>query len=143
MKNIVITGAAGVLCSSFAEFLAEKGNNVALLDINEQAANMAADKITSKGGIAKAYKCNCLDKDDIENVHKQILKDFGKCDVLINGAGGNNSKCTTEHEEYQDGDENATDFLSFFNIEQAGFNFVFDLNLKAVLLPSQVFMADM
>lgn len=142
-KNIVITGAGGVLCSGFAEFLAEKGHKVALLDLNENAAKTVEDKITAKGGTAKAYKCNVLNKSDIESVHQSILADFGKCDILINGAGGNNPKCTTAHEEYESGDETAEDFLTFFNIDESGFDFVFDLNIKGVLLPSQIFMSDM
>lgn len=143
MKNIVITGAGGVLCSSFAEHLAKQGHKVALLDLNEDAAKMVAEKINADGGVAKAYKCNVLDKANIEAVHQGILSDFGKCDILINGAGGNNPKCTTKNEEYQKGDEEATDFLSFFNIDEAGFDFVFDLNIKGVLLPSQIFIKDM
>ena len=142
-KVIVITGAGGVLCSGFAEFLAGKGNKVALLDLNEEAAQKVADKITAAGGGAKAYKCNVLDKANIEEVHGKVLEDLGKCDILINGAGGNNPKCTTAHEEYEKGDEQASDFLTFFNIDEKGFDFVFDLNIKGVLLPSQVFMADM
>ena len=143
MKTIVITGAGGILCSSFAEFLAEKGNKVALLDLNEAAAKTVADRISSNGGIAKAYKCNVLDRADIESVHEKVLADLGKCDILINGAGGNSPKCTTKNETYEAGDEKVTDFLTFFNIDEAGFDFVFDLNLKGVLLPSQVFMKDM
>lgn len=142
-KVIVITGAGGVLCSSFAEMLAKKGNKVAVLDLNEQAANAVAEKIINDGGIAKAYKCNVLEKDNIKAVHDEIVKDFGLCDILINGAGGNNPKCTTLHEEFEKGDEEANDFLTFFNIDGAGFDFVFDLNIKGVLLPSQIFMADM
>ncbi len=142
-KVIVITGAGGVLCSGFSEFLASKGNRVALLDLNEEAAQAVAERINYAGGTAAAYKCNVLDRENIEQVHKSILSDLGKCDILINGAGGNNPKCTTEHEEYQSGDEAAEDFLTFFNIDQTGFDFVFDLNLKGVLLPSQVFMTDM
>ena len=84
-----------------------------------------------------------LDKANIEEVHGKVLEDFGKCDILINGAGGNNPKCTTAHEEYEKGDEQASDFLTFFNIDEKGFDFVFDLNIKGVLLPSQVFMVDM
>ena len=72
-----------------------------------------------------------------------MLAEFGPCDILINGAGGNNPKCTTAHEEYLKGDESAEDFLTFFNIDEKGFDFVFDLNIKGVLLPSQVFMPDM
>lgn len=142
-KVIVVTGAGGVLCSGFAEFLAKKGHRIALLDLNEQAAQAVADRINADGGVAKAYACNVLDKNCIEEVHQKVLTDLGKCDILINGAGGNNSKCTTAHEEYEAGDETAEDFLTFFNIDEKGFNFVFDLNLKGVLLPSQVFMTDM
>ena len=142
-KTIVITGAGGVLCSGFAEFLATLGNKVALLDLNYDAAKTVADKITANGGTAVAYKCNCLDKKNIEEVRDAVHNDLGLCDILINGAGGNNPKCTTAHEEYVAGDENATDFLTFFNIDESGFDFVFDLNLKGVLLPSQVFMPDM
>ena len=115
-KVIVVTGAGGVLCSGFAKFLASKGAKVALLDLNEEAAQKVADRITANGGVAKAYKCNCLDKADIEAVHQQVLADFGKCDILVNGAGGNNPRCTTAHEEYVKGDETAEDFLTFFNI---------------------------
>lgn len=144
MNNIVvITGAGGILCSGFSKFLASKGAKVALLDLNEEAAKKVADEIMADGGTAKAYKCNVLEKTSIESVHQAILNDFGKCDILINGAGGNNAKCTTKHEEYIDGDENVNDFLTFFNIDEKGFDFVFGLNLKGVLLPSQVFMPDM
>ena len=142
-KVIVITGAGGVLCSDFARFLAEKGNKVALLDINEEAAAKVAAEISNKGGIAKAYKCNCLEKESVEAVHAAVVADLGPCDILINGAGGNNPRCTTLHEEYAKGDESTDEFLTFFNIQEAGFDFVFDLNLKGVLLPSQVFMKDM
>lgn len=142
-KTIVVTGAGGVLCSGFAEFLAKQGHKIALLDLNDAAAAAVADRIVENGGIAKAYKCNVLDKACIEEVHAQVLADLGKCDILINGAGGNNPRCTTAHEEYEPGDESATDFLTFFNLEEKGFDFVFDLNLKGVLLPSQVFMPDM
>lgn len=142
-KVIVITGAGGVLCSCFAQYLAEQGNNVALLDLNETAATEVADKINKNGGTARAYKCNVLDAENMEGVHQRILNDFGKCNILINGAGGNNPKCTTAHEEYEKGDESAEDILTFFNIDEAGFDFVFDLNIKGVLLPSKIFMKDM
>lgn len=143
MKNIVITGAAGVLCSCFAEHLASLGNNIVLLDINEAALSELESTIRANGGNAFAYRCDVLDKRNIEEVHKRILTDVGKCDILINGAGGNSPKCTTKHEAYENGDESRDDFLTFFNIDEAGFDFVFDLNLKGILLPSQEFMRDM
>ena len=142
-KVIVITGAGGILCSSFAKMIANDGNKIALLDLNYDAAKMVEDEINKDGGVSKAYKCNVLDIESITSVHDEIVKDLGTCDILINGAGGNNPKCTTLHEEYEKGDEDAKDYLSFFNIDEAGFDFVFDLNMKGVLLPSQVFMKDM
>lgn len=142
-KNIVITGAGGVLCSSFAQYLAKLGYNVALLDLNEQAVQAVATEIVANGGVAKAYKCNVLDKAIIEEVHEKVVADFGLCDILINGAGGNSPKCTTAHETFQDGDDTATDISTFFNLDKAGFNFVFDLNIMGTLLPTQVFAKDM
>lgn len=142
-KVIVITGAGGVLCSSFARFLAKKGNKIALLDLNEDAVKAVAEEINASGGIAKGYKANVLDKDVLEAVHREILADFGEADILLNGAGGNSPKCTTTHEEFEAGDDVADDISTFFNLDKSGFNFVFDLNLMGTLLPTQVFAKDM
>ncbi len=142
-KVCVVTGAGGVLCSAFAKDMAKAGYAVALLDINEEAAQRYADEIVAEGGVAKAYKTNVLDREVIEAVHEQILKDLGKCTVLINGAGGNNPRATTTHEYYEEGDIDRDDITTFFNLDKSGFDFVFDLNIKGVLLPTQVFAQDM
>ena len=142
-KIAVVTGAGGVLCSAFSKTLARAGAKVALLDLNDAAAEEVAAQIREEGGIAKAYKCDVLNKEACYAVADEVEKDMGKCDILINGAGGNSPRATTLHEEYVEGDESATEFLTFFNIEERGFDFVFDLNMKGVLLPSQVFMVDM
>ena len=142
-KVAVVTGAGGVLCSSFAEALAAAGAKVALLDLNEEAAKEAAAKIVADGGIAKGYKANVLDKAALEEVHAQIVAELGKCDILINGAGGNSPRCTTAHEYYESGDELASDFKTFFNLEKSDFDFVFSLNIMGTLLPTQVFAIDM
>lgn len=142
-KTVVITGAGGVLCSSFAKALSKEGYKIALLDLNEDAAKAVADEINNDGGIAKAYKTNVLDKDNLIDVHNKVLADLGPCSILINGAGGNNPKCTTAHEVYEPGDEDNNDIMTFFNLDKAGFNFVFDLNLLGTLLPTQIFAKDM
>lgn len=144
MKEVVvITGAGGVLCSSFAKALAGRNYSVALLDLNEDAVCKLADEINASGGIARGYKTNVLDRSVLESVHKSVLEDLGPCSILINGAGGNSPKCTTVHEFFEEGDDTAEDFLTFFNLDKAGFNFVFDLNLMGTLLPTQVFAKDM
>ena len=138
-----VTGAGGVLCSAFAEALAKAGAKVALLDLNGDAACAVADKICAEGGIAKGYAANVLDKSVLEGVREQIHNDLGKCDILINGAGGNSPRCTTAHEYYEKGDELVTDFKTFFNLEKSDFDFFFSLNIMGKLLHTQVFPTDM
>ena len=99
-KVAVVTGAGGVLCSYFAKVLARAGAKVALLDINEQAVIDYAKEITEEGGIAKGYACNVLDKEICYSVADKVLADFGPCDILINGAGGNNPRATTDKEYF-------------------------------------------
>ena len=96
-KLIVITGAGGVLCAFLAKKLAHTKANLALLDINFEAADKVAQEINQAGGHAKAYKTNVLELENIKEVRNQIETDFGTCDILINGAGGNNPKATTDN----------------------------------------------
>ncbi len=142
-KVAVVTGAGGVLCSMFAETLAAEGAKVALLDLNLEAAEAAAAKIRGLGYEAKAYKCNVLEKDSIEEAHEAILADLGPCDILLNGAGGNNARANTTNEYFQIGDDEAEDLVSFFDLDQKGVEFVFNLNFIGTLLPTQVFAKDM
>ena len=141
-KVAVVTGAGGVLCSAFSRVLARAGAKVALLDINEPAAAEVAAEINAEGGIARAYKCNVLDKADCLAVADAVKGDFGPCDILINGAGGNNPRATTDHEYYLPGDIDA-DTKSFFDLDADGVSFVFNLNFLGTLLPTQAFAAQM
>ena len=140
-KVVVITGAGGVLCSMFAQALSQTGAKIALLDINESAAKESAEKIVNDGGIAKGYMCNVLDRESIETAHDKILADFGKCDILINGAGGNNPKATTDNEYFKP--EDIGSMKTFFDLDKEGVEFVFNLNFLGTLLPTQVFAKDM
>lgn len=141
-KTAVVTGAGGVLCSMFAKVLAQCGAKTAILDLNLEAAQKVADEITAEGYAAKAYKANVLDKDVMEEVHKAVLADFGPCDILINGAGGNNPRATTANEYYFPGDIDK-DIANFFNLDKDGVSFVFNLNFLGTLIPTQVFAQDM
>lgn len=141
-KVAVVTGAGGVLCSAFSKTLARAGAKVALLDLNYDAAKQFADEITAEGGIAKAYRCNVLDKAACFEVADEVEKDFGKCDILVNGAGGNNPKATTDKEYFELGDID-TDTKSFFDLESDGVGFVFNLNFLGTLIPTQAFARQM
>lgn len=141
-KVAVVTGAGGVLCSYFAKVLARAGAKVALLDLNYENANRFAQEIVAEGGVAKAYSCNVLDKDFCYAVADQVLADLGPCDILLNGAGGNNPRATTDKEYFELGDIEA-DTKSFFDLDKSGVEFVFNLNFIGTLLPTQAFARQM
>ena len=141
-KVAAVTGAGGVLCSAFAKVLARAGAKVALLDLNYESANRFAEEIVEEGGIAKAYACNVLDKEVCYAVADQVMQDFGPCDILLNGAGGNSPRATTDKEYYEEGDIDG-DTKSFFDLDKAGVEFVFGLNFLGTLIPTQAFARQM
>lgn len=141
-KVAVVTGAGGVLCSMFSKALAAAGAKVAVLDLNEAAAEKVAEGIRHEGGQARAYRCNVLEKVSCEEVHQAVLKDFGPCDILINGAGGNNPRATTDKEYFELGDLDS-ETKTFFDLQESGVEFVFNLNFLGTLIPTQIFAKDM
>lgn len=136
-KVVAITGAGGIICSEMAKALALCGAKVALLDINYDSAKVYADEI---GENALAVKCNCLEKASISEAKQIINEKFGKVNFLINGAGGNNPKATTDNEYMTPETDGIKDF---FKLDESGFKFVFDLNITSAFLVTQVFAEDM
>ncbi|MBS5937931.1 SDR family oxidoreductase [Clostridium sp.] len=142
-KVVVITGAGGILCSMFAKAIAECGAKVALLDRNLEGAQNYANEIIKEGHIAKAYEVDVLNKESLEAAREQIVTDLGTCDILINGAGGNNPRATTTNEYYFEGDIDKNDITTFFDLDPKGVEFVFNLNFLGTLIPTQVFAKDL
>lgn len=136
-KIIAVTGAGGVICGEFARALAACGAKVALLDINFDAAKKIADEI---GENAIAVRCDCLNKDSIIAAKENIEESFGKVNFLINGAGGNNPRATTDNETMTADTQGVKDF---FKLEESGIKFVFDLNITTAFLVTQVFAEAM
>lgn len=136
-KTVAVTGAGGVICGEFAKVLGECGANVALLDINYDAAEKIANEI---GENAIAIRCNCLDKESTKSAYSTVIEAFGQVDILINGAGGNNPKATCDN-EYMFPD--TTGVKDFFALEESGLKFVFDLNVTSAFLVTQVFAEGM
>ncbi len=130
-RTIAITGGGGVLCGTMATALAKAGAKIAVLDLLEVAAAEVTDEIQTAGGQAIAVKCDVLDKKSLESAKNQINAEFGKIDILINGAGGNKKEATTSPE------------LSFFDLPSDALQFVFNLNFIGTLLPCQVFGREM
>ncbi len=139
-KVAVVTGAGGLICGAMARAFAQSGAKVAALDLNEEAVKKLADELKAEGFICEGYKANVLEPESLEAVHQAVLKDLGPCDILVNGAGGNNPRATTDNEYQHEAKEGGK---SFFDLEASGVDFVFKLNFQGTLLPTQVFAKDM
>ena len=139
-KVVVVTGAGGLICGAMAAAFARSGAKVACLDLNEEAVKKLAAELKSEGCIAEGYKANVLEPEALEAVHQAVLRDLGPCDILVNGAGGNNPRATTDNEYQHEAKEGGK---SFFDLDAAGVDFVFKLNFQGTLLPTQAFAKDM
>ena len=147
LKNrvAVVTGGGGVLCGGFAKDLARQGMKVAILDLRLEAAEKVAEEIKAEGFEAKGFACNVLEKDSMEKAREEILEAYGTCDLLVNGAGGNNAKGNTTKEKFQmcDLENTSEEIKTFFDLDPSGIEFVFNLNFLGTLIPTQVFAKDM
>ena len=142
-KVVVLTGAGGVLCREFARALALCGAKVALMNRTLSKAEAVEELIRSEGGEATAIRVDVCDEKSLNAAHEKVLGLYGPCDILINGAGGNNPMATTDCETYDPAVTADPDKKSFFDIPKDSFSKVFDVNLLGTLLPTQVFARDM
>ncbi|MBE6686415.1 MAG: SDR family oxidoreductase [Ruminococcaceae bacterium] len=144
-KTAVVTGGGGVLCGEFARALAACGAKVAVCDLRPENAQKTVDEINAAGGRAMAVECNVLDKESLVAAREKINAEFGSCDILLNGAGGNNPRGTTTKEYLfpEDLARDNPDIVTFFDLDPKGIEFVFNLNFLGTLLPTQVFAEDM
>lgn len=143
-KVSVVTGGGGVLGEMMAEALALCGSKVAILDLNKEAADETAKKLTDKGLIAKGFKADVLSLESVKQANEEIVAAFGKCDILINGAGGNHPKGTTSKEYlYAEDLISEKEITTFFNLDSESIKFVFNLNFIGTLIPTQVFARGM
>ena len=139
-KVVVVTGAGGLICGAMARAFAQSGAKVAALDLNEDAVKALAAELKAEGFVCEGYKANVLDPAALEEVHQAVLADLGPCDILVNGAGGNNPRATTDNEYQHEAKEGGK---SFFDLQADGVDFVFKLNFQGTLLPTQAFAKDM
>ena len=126
-KTAVITGGGGILFGEIARAVAKMGVNVAVLDLKKDAADKVRDEINDAGGRAMSVEVNVLDKKSVQSACDAVLKEFGKIDILMNGAGGNKKEAT------------ATEESPFFDLPDDAVRWVFDLNFIGTLIPCQVF----
>ncbi len=142
-KVAVITGGAGIICSTMAKSLAAQGVKTVILDLNKEAAVKVADEIKAEFKTPSiGVSASVLDKASLEAALKEIHDAFGPIDILVNGAGGNSPAATTKVEN-MDGSGKDKPEETFFGLQIEGFDKVFDLNFKGTLLPSMVFGKDL
>lgn len=141
-KVAVVTGGAGVLCKEFAKALALCGAKVAVLNRTLSKAEAVAVEIKAMGGEAAAVAVDVTNAASVKEAHEQVLSIYGPCDILINGAGGNNPRATTD-QEYFDPAGLDDETKTFFDLDEEGMSFVFNLNFIGTLLPTQAFAKDM
>jgi NAD(P)-dependent dehydrogenase (short-subunit alcohol dehydrogenase family) len=143
-KVAVVTGGGGVLCAGFCRALAACGAKVAVLDLNKQAADAVAEEIVKSGGKAIGVAVNVLERESLKAARETVNRELGSCDILLNGAGGNHPKGTTTKEYlFKEDIEGGEGLVTFFDLDQKGIEFVFNLNFLGTLMPSQEFIKDM
>lgn len=142
-KTAVVTGGAGVLCREFCKALAACGAKVAILNRTLSRAEALADEIRADGGEALAVQADVTDAEAVQKAHETVLNAYGRCDILVNGAGGNHPSATADDEYFSFDTLNDPAKKSFFDLKPAAFGSVFDLNLMGTLLPTQAFARDM
>ena len=141
-KVAVVTGGAGVLCKEFAKAMAACGAKVAILGRTLSKAEAVAEEINAAGGVAIAVSVDVTNAESVNKAHEEVLARLGKCDILINGAGGNNPRATTDKEYFEAGDLDE-ETKPFFDMSAEDVEYVFNLNFSGTLIPTQAFAKDM
>jgi len=126
-KVIVLTGGGGILAGEMAKGFLKAGAKVALLDINEENLKKKVNSLSQISSEIVGLKCDVLDEESLNNVHKDVLDKFKRIDVLVNAAGGNMAGATLGINQ------------SIFDLKMEHFRKVTDLNLNGTVLPTLVF----
>ena len=147
-KTAIVTGGSGTLCSAMAYGLAVSGAKTAIIGRNQEKLLKVVNKLTEdalneygKDVIVKGYSCNVTDKNELEKTYSLISSELGMCDILINGAGGNQPGAIASTEMLKK--EKGEDDYSFWNLDEDKIRDVMDVNYMGTLLPIQVFTKDM
>ena len=141
-KVAVVTGAAGIICSEVAKDLASLGIFVVLADRAIENAQRVADQIKEAGGQCATYACDVTDKAAVDAFADEVIKQYGRCDYLINGAGGNNAKAQPKIVKFdpRELDEDRPESLvGLYNVDMQAFEGVIRLNTMGTVYPLMAF----
>lgn len=142
-KVCVVTGGAGVIGISIVKALASVGTKVVIIGRNEERSRAVAAELSQElNATIIGVKGDVLDKVSLEKAKIEINNLLGPIDLLVNCAGGNSPKATTQVEQIEESDLGNPE-KTFYGLEMEGFDEVFALNFKGTVLPSMVFTQDM
>jgi NAD(P)-dependent dehydrogenase (short-subunit alcohol dehydrogenase family) len=142
-KSVAITGAGGALCGTLAAALGEVGMRVAVLDLREEQAARTAAEVEKAGGKALAIGCDVLDEANLAAAYARVCAAWGAPEFLVNGAGGNDPRASTELEFVDPEAPGWESQAHFLNMDMAGFERGFRLNFMGTVLPSRIFSRGM
>jgi NAD(P)-dependent dehydrogenase (short-subunit alcohol dehydrogenase family) len=126
-RTMVLTGGTGVLGSEMARALAGCNANVVLVGRNAAKAEQLIATFAKTKARHMALAADVLDRKAFDEAAKTVLGTYGKVDGLVNGAGGNDPKATTNPE------------FKFFDIPAEAFGYVMSLNMLGTVIPTQSF----
>ena len=141
-KVAVVTGAAGIICSEVAKDLASLGIFVVLADRAVENAEKVAAKIREMGGECATYACDVTDKAAVDAFAEDVIAKYGRCDYLINGAGGNNAKAQPKITRFDPRELDADrpdDLVGLYNVDMQAFEGVIKLNTMGTVYPLLAF----
>lgn len=141
-KVAVVTGAGGVICSQVSKDLASKGMTVVLVGRTMEKLVRLEKEIEESGGRCASYACNVVDRMEVSKTADEILKRFGRCDFLINGAGGNNAKATPNISAFdmrEISEDRPEELRGLYNVDMEAFENVLLTNTMGTFYPTLAF----
>ncbi len=123
----VVTGGTGVLLSPAVRALGRLGATLVILSTRQERAQAKVDELAQEGVRALPFQADVTDKARLEAVGREVLERFGRVDILINGAGGNNPRATVQAD------------TPFFDLPEDAIRQVFDANFMGSLFCAQIF----
>jgi 3-oxoacyl-[acyl-carrier protein] reductase len=86
-KVAIITGGASGIGKKTAEIFSKEGAAIAIFDVNKEALNQTEKEISDNGGKCNGYVVDVTNFEDVTEKVKEVIKDLGEIDVLVNNAG--------------------------------------------------------
>jgi NAD(P)-dependent dehydrogenase (short-subunit alcohol dehydrogenase family) len=85
--NVIVTGGGNGIGLGICEAFAQRGANVAILDVDAAAGVAAAERLRHGGGRHLFVECDIADRQSVQRAVDRVVEVFGRIDVLVNNAG--------------------------------------------------------